>query len=58
MGDEFFEALDGAVKVVVDLGEEGIAVGFFARDDADDGLETGEDGSEGGGEGVHSRELI
>ncbi len=53
VGDEFFEALDGAVEVEVDAREEGVAVGFFARDDADDGQEAFEDGSEGGGEIGH-----
>ena len=53
VGDEFFEALDGAVEVVVDAGEEGVAGGLFGRNDADDDQEAGEDGAEVGGEGVH-----
>ncbi len=39
--DEFFEALDGAIEVVVDAGEEEIAGRLFVRNDADDGLEAG-----------------
>ena len=53
VGDEFFEALDGAVEVVVDAGEEGVAGAVFGRNDADDDLEAGEDGAEVGGEGCH-----
>ena len=49
--DEFFEALDGAVEVVVDAREEGEAGAVIGRNDADDDLEAGEDGAEVGGEG-------
>jgi hypothetical protein len=53
VGDEFFEAEHGAVEVAVDAEEEFEAVGCFDRNYGDDGLEAGEDGSEGGGDWVH-----
>ena len=57
VGDEFFEALDRAVEMVVDAGEEGIAGGLFGRNDADDDQEAGEDGAEVGGDRVHRANL-
>ncbi len=56
--DEFFPAPDRAGEVVVDLGEERFAVGGFAYETPDDGLDTGEDGAEGGGEDAHARNYI
>jgi hypothetical protein len=50
VGDEFFEALDGAVEVGVDQDEEGGAGAVFGRECGDDGFEAVEDGPEACGE--------
>ena len=54
VGDEVFEALDGAGEVEVDADEEGFAGAVIGRDGANDLLEVREDGAEDGGEGCHS----
>jgi hypothetical protein len=53
VGDEFFEALDGAADVAVDADEVGGFGAIFVRNLGDDGIEAGEDGSEEGGETAH-----
>ncbi len=53
VGDEGFEAADGAVEVVGDADEDWGGGGIFDRKEGDDDLEAGEDGAEGGGDAVH-----
>ena len=57
VGEEIFEALDGADEVDIDADEEFGVCAVFGRNWGDDGLEAGEDGSEEGGEGAHCGDL-